>query len=81
MKRDDAGRSVPVSSSGVGISNVVMTTGDLDYDFEPGLQATIRHQLSAVYNIEAGYLGVVDWGTGSARTSDSNSLYSAAPFL
>jgi hypothetical protein len=39
------------------------------------LRATLRHQLSAVYNIEAGYLGAVDWDAESAVTGN-NTLFS-----
>ena len=79
MKRDNAGRNVPLSSDGIaGVEppNVVLSTADLDFDYEPGLQASARYQLSAVYNIEAGYLGVVDWGAHASVTSENDSLYS-----
>ena len=79
MKRDDAGRNIPIASDGIaglGVPNAVLSTSDLDLDFEPGVQATIRYQMSAVYNIEAGYLGVVDWGDSIVATSANDGLYS-----
>jgi hypothetical protein len=79
LTRDDAGRNLPIASDGIaglGVPNAVLSTGDLDLDYEPGIQATARYQMSAVFNIEARYLGVLDWEDHRVATSDNDSLYS-----
>ena len=79
MTRDDAGSDIPISSFGIAGTappTVALSTADLVFDDEPGLQASARYQLSAVYNIEAGYLGVADWGANHSVSVDNHSLYS-----
>ena len=66
LKRDDAGRNVDLGSDGIAGAlppNVVLSTSDLDFDFEPGVRASARYQVGAVHNIEANFLGAIDWST------------------
>ncbi len=76
MTREDAGRNVLLSSDGIA-GPIVLETADLDFQHEPGLRAFARYQVNAVYNLEAGYLGVVDWDSFAGASSSTDSLYSA----
>ncbi|HEY6564725.1 MAG TPA: BBP7 family outer membrane beta-barrel protein [Pirellulaceae bacterium] len=61
---------------GFGPPNVVLSSDSADFGYEPGFRITGRHQCNAVYNIEASYLGALDWQNSASVTSDINSLYS-----
>ena len=80
MKRDDAGRDVPYTSDGIaglGPPNIVLSSNDLDFDYELGVRAFARYQISAVHNVEIGFLGAIDWRAFASATSNTDSLFSA----
>lgn len=61
---------------GLGPPNLVLSSDSADFDYEPGFRVTGRYQLSAVYNIEATYLGGLAWDDRALVTSANNSLFS-----
>ena len=79
LKRDDSAGGAAITSDGIagfGEPNVVLSTNDGAYDFEPGVRATGRYQLNAVHNIEATYMGALQWDDFQQARSNQNSLFS-----
>ncbi len=69
----------PLTSNGIaglGPPDLVLSTQSADFDYEPGFLITGRYQCNAVYNLEATYMGGLDWDDRAVATSDTDSLYS-----
>lgn len=57
--------------------NLVLSASDLEFDWEAGVRATVRHQFNAVTSIEAVYTDAINWNAYASASSDSHDLYSA----
>jgi hypothetical protein len=62
--------------AGAGPPDTALSTEQIDYDWEPALRLGWRFQLDAVSNIEAVYLGVLDWNESATVTTNDNNLFS-----
>jgi hypothetical protein len=54
-------------------SDVLVGTCDLDFDFEPGVRALLRHYLDDCCAVEASYFGIFDWAA-TEKACGRNSL-------
>lgn len=75
LTRDNAGRNIDFASDGIDGPRV-LSSGDLEYQEEPGYRVTARYDLGAASNLEAGYLGGFFWRSTAQATSGINDLYS-----
>ncbi len=79
LKRDNVSRRVNFSQDGLaGFADpvFVLSTDDLDFEFEPGFRIEFRHEFGASSNVEASYFGTFHWSSSATATSDIDNLFS-----
>ncbi len=75
LMREEVSRQRDFTSDGVSGTRV-LSTNDLDFDYELGFRATGRIDVGAASNIEASFLGGFEWNTNAQVTNGSDNLYS-----
>ncbi len=60
----------------VGPPNIVLSSGDLDYDPEPGFRILGRFDICPLAVLEFGYMGVFDFESSAAVEDPNNQLFS-----
>ena len=76
LDRDLGANRVGFASDGIGTNNIVLSTDDLEFDTQPGLQLTVARLISAGRSIEGNYIGLVEWSADAVERSANNNLYS-----
>ena len=62
------GRDIPMTSLNVTDDNIVLRTGQLDYDFETGFRVVGRFDICPLSVLEFGYMGIYDWESNASFT-------------
>jgi Putative beta barrel porin-7 (BBP7) len=75
LKRDDAGRNIPIASRGVG-GPIVLATDDLDFDYEPSFRFSAAMQIGPGSSLEFTYFGLFDYNATASRRNPNNNLFS-----
>ncbi len=70
-KREDVSRLQNFTSDGVA-GPIILSTNDLDFDYEPGFRAIARYDVGPSSNIEGSYTGVFNWSTAAQVTDGTN---------
>jgi hypothetical protein len=76
------GRDIAITSLNVSDDNIVLSTGQLDYDYETGFRILGRFDLGPLSVLEFGYMGIYDWESSASFTDpnpvdpDTGNLYS-----
>jgi hypothetical protein len=61
LTRDETfGRDIAITSNDVGTAEIVLSTGQLEYDYEPGFRIMGRYDICPLSVLEFGYTGVFD---------------------
>lgn len=71
MTREDVSRTVNFASAG---GATVLSTDNLDFDYEPGFRVMGAYQVAPGANIEGGYFGTFYWASSAVATGPSNLL-------
>jgi hypothetical protein len=65
------GRDIAMTSLNITSDNIVLRTGQLDYDWEEGFRVMGRFDICPLAVLEFGYMGIFDWES-SASFTDPN---------
>jgi len=77
LDRDLGADRVGYTSDGIGATNVVLSTEDLEMEEQPGIQLTLTRSIRAGRTLELNYMGLVEWSADAAVESGTHNLYSA----
>lgn len=76
LRRDNAGRGIPLTSDGIS-GPTVLSTDDIDFDYEFGFRFGAAILIGVGTNIEFQYMGTLHWNGSNYAESGSGELYSA----
>lgn len=76
LQRDTTfGRDIPFSVEGQS-TNVVLTTGQLDYGIQPGFRVVGRYDICPLSVVEFGYTGIFDFNSSATAQDPNGRLFS-----
>jgi len=83
MTRDESfGQQIDFTSFNIGTTDIVLSSEDLELDYEPGFRIVGRYDLGPMSVVEFGYMGIYDWKSGNSFTDpnpvdgDTGNLFS-----